>query len=108
MSVKTYAVIPTNGREFVFDCVDSVVDQVEEVILVVNGKASVRKILLPHPKVKIIVDSNIDMNISRWWNLGIDHVASRVSCGDLPEEPWNVLVVNDDVIASDGLVELLN
>lgn len=107
MTEQTWAVIPTNGRQFVHDCIDSLINQVDGIVLVVNGHLADHQLMTSNPKVEAIPDLYADMNISRWWNRGIDHVASKMG-EDLPEEPWNVLVVNDDVIACHNLVEKLS
>lgn len=106
MSVKTWAVIPTNGRPFVHDAIDSLIDQVDGIVLVLNGGTN--SVISDHPKIRAVKDDYEDLNISRWWNIGIDHVASLMRYQGTPEVAWNVLVVNDDVIAPVGLVELLS
>lgn len=109
MTEKTWAIIPTNGRQFVHDCIDSLLPQVDGIVLVTNGEIADHKVLQPDPKVHVIADVYANLNISRWWNVGLDWVAYHMAdWGESPTQPWNSLVVNDDVIACHNLVEKLS
>jgi len=96
--IPTIAVIPSNGRPCLEQCISSLVNQVDRIVVVQNGDG-----LIVHPDTITITDPGSDMNISRWWNLGIDYAESVVNT-----EKWNTLVVNDDVIACHNLVETLS
>lgn len=108
MNILTWAVVPSNGRPFLQECITSLMSQVDGIVIVENGTGDTT-VRTPFPeKIHRVRDIGSDMNISRWWNRGMDEVALKVSQGGLPEEPWNVLVVNDDVVAPPNLVETLS
>lgn len=88
--ITTYAVIPTRGRDTLWECVEAIRPQVDAVILVDTGSPDH---LAQYGYLEIVRDDG-PRNISRWWNLGLDH-AVKVA-GNAPA--WNVAVLNDDVI----------
>ena len=108
MIPPTFAVIPTKNRpELLADCVESLDGQVHTVIVVDNGSTP------PVPLIPglvsdlwIIRHDEYPPNISRLWNLGIDQAAKVAAVKGWPK--WNVLVVNDDVVAPPMLVEALS
>ena len=51
----------------------------------------------------VVHDTTMDVNISRWWNLGISEIRERL--WDRPE--WDVLVINDDTVMGPGSVDAL-
>ncbi len=90
--IPAYAVVPSDGRDCLLRCLDSLVDQVDSIFLVQTREFAIR----PHPKLICLPwDSSRELNIHEWWNMGIK--AAAMTAGDRPE--WNVLVVNDDIIA---------
>lgn len=97
--IPTIAVVPSNGRLFLKGCIESLRNQVDRIVVVQNGE----EIDFFDEKVLVVLDSGTDMNISRWWNIGIEFAESMVDA-----EQWNILVVNDDVIACHNLVETLS
>jgi hypothetical protein len=101
--VKTIAVIPSNGRSFLEQCVSSLRDQVDQIVIVANGPLSSLSAQTMQDVI-YVRDSQSDMNISRWWNIGIDCAESLAH----PDSEWNTLVVNDDIIACHNLVETLS
>src|SRR3990170_5121606 len=103
VNIPTIAVIPSNGRPYLEQCVSSLREQVERIIVVANGPLS-NLMSQTIEGVTYIQDPEPDLNISRWWNIGIDFAESMA----YPAEQWNTLVVNDDVIACHNLVETLS
>jgi hypothetical protein len=99
VTVKTWAVVPSNGRAYLQGCLQSLSDQVEGTVIVANGEATITS---SGPWISVVPDTGTDKNISRWWNIGLDEVA-RLAGGD----PWNVLIVNDDVVCPPHLVRTL-
>jgi GT2 family glycosyltransferase len=98
------AVIPARDRhDLLADCIASVVDQVDRVIVIDNesdppidpepwhGKVGVAHVALDPP------------NISVLWNLGLGLVAATS-----PTDEWDVAVLNSDVIVPPGWVEGLS
>lgn len=98
--IPTWVVAPSNGRGVLEGCISSLRNQVKGVVIVSNGT---KEFKVNDKKVTIISDTGFDMNISRWWNVGIEFV-ENVSCSD----QWNILVVNDDIVSPDNLVETLS
>lgn len=100
--VPTYAVIPTEGRPCLRDCVAAVTDQVDLVVLVANNGYTGMDLAFP---AGVVPDYDPVSNISRWWNLGLNAVESL--CADKQVDRWNVLVLNDDVIMAPDSVAVL-
>lgn len=90
-----FGVIPTNGRECVEKAVAALLPQVNGLIIIEAGGSVTRRIypegvaVLPDPLAP-------DLNISRWWNLGIDWAAQQAAA--MGATTWDVAVINDDVI----------
>jgi glycosyltransferase involved in cell wall biosynthesis len=108
MTVPTVVVVPTKNRpRYLADCVRSLDGQAHSIMIVDNGS---RPRLLPFPDMLsdlwIIPHDEYPPNISRLWNLGIDQAArvAEVRGWDV----WNVLVVNDDIVAPLELVDTLS
>jgi hypothetical protein len=98
------AVIPARDRhDLLADCINSVVDQVDRVIVIDNesdppidpepwrGKVGVVRVMLDPP------------NISMLWNLGLDLAAGASS-----SDEWDVAVLNSDVVVPPGWVDALS
>lgn len=80
------------------DCIASLRDQVNGIIVVANNGYTGED--LPE-SVAVAHDRDPDRNISRWWNLGLEHATP------LRVKSWNVLIVNDDVVMHPGSVAVL-
>jgi hypothetical protein len=103
-TIPTYAVIPTEGRPCLHDCVAALRDQVDGIIAVANGGYNGTDLRDAY----VIRDRNPVPNISRWWNIGLETVRRRMERdGELWQDRWNVLVINDDTIMSPGSVAVL-
>lgn len=98
--IPVCAVVPSYGRECLKGCLTSLFPQVDALVLVQTRWFPIEL----HPKLFTIpwYLLNLELNISEWWNAGID--AAAVMFGQ-PE--WNVLIVNDDVIAPPDLADAL-
>lgn len=101
MTVPTYAVVPTEGRPCLHDCLAAVRDQVDLAVLVVNNGYTG----MDAGAVGVLQDPGADRNISRWWNIGLDAVAVLARNKQL--DRWNVLVLNDDTVMHPGSVAAL-
>jgi hypothetical protein len=90
-------IIPTNGRECLRQAVEAIEDQVDEVILVATpGKTELFEFS------DIIVSHDGTVNISKWWNLGLNMVATYM-VRHWPSAPrYDVAIINDDVIVPPG------
>lgn len=95
----TWAVVPSEGRACLHDCLASIRDQVDGIVLVANGGYTPRPRDLPG--VIVVEDPSPDRNISRWWNLGLDRLVR------LGLMRWNALVLNDDTVLQPGAVQRL-
>jgi hypothetical protein len=115
-TIPRAAVIPTNGRECVNQCLDAILPQVDFVVLVENGE--------PVPArdrvYKFWVPPDTGINISAWWSYGLDEVRWRVNPVRMRSGPetggestltrflrverrrWDVAVLNDDAIVPEG------
>lgn len=98
--IPTWVVVPSNGRPFLEQCIESLRNQVDKIIIVQNGGED---FYIKDEKIIFVPDTGTDLNISRWWNIGIDFVENNIGT-----ESWNTLVVNDDIIACHNLVESLS
>ena len=100
----TYAVVPSAGRECLDGCLASLLDQVDTLFLIRTEEFGLPDI--DTPKLSFITDTTQPKNISRWWNLGITAAASYAKA--FRQSEWNVLIVNDDIIACPQLVSALD
>ena len=92
----SYALIPTNGRPCFKECLQAVKDQVDNIVLVEGG---------PNAQMLTDYESVIrepEMNISKWWNMGLRLIESQARAERLTQ--WDVVVLNDDAIIPIGWV----
>ena len=101
-TIPTYAVVPTEGRPCLHDCVAALWDQVDLTVLVCTNGYDGLNTATPVAQVH---DTEPVPNISRWWNRGLNAIAGLAQNKQL--DRWNVLVVNDDTIMAPGSVEVL-
>ncbi len=99
--IPTYAVIPTEGRPCMYDCVYAVRRQATDTVLVATNGYQYNG---TYP-VSVIEDADPVPNISRWWNLGL--IAAQAKAQVRGQDRWNVLVINDDTIMGPGSVAKL-
>lgn len=100
--VPTYVVVPSAGRDCLAGCMMSLLPQADRLFLVKNGPKY--DVPLYDPKVVALDRHHGPMNISWWWNAGID----RAKLAAWPAAEWNVLLVNDDIVAPPNLVQSLS
>ena len=103
MRYPRYAVIPTNMRDCLQQCVEAIDSQVDKVILIdtrdgyAGGVFNDRYFYLPHRGEK---------NISRWWNHGLDyaekHHTHALNNDLVTSAKFDVAVLNDDAIVPEG------
>lgn len=101
------AVIPTRNRhDLVADCINSVVDQVDSVIVLDNLSDPPIDPGPWHGKVGVAALPIDPPNISTLWNVGIslaDSQAHRIEA-----DRWDIAVLNSDVVVPRGWVETLS
>jgi hypothetical protein len=93
------AVIPSNGRACLADCVHAIADQVDRVIIINTGEAR----WVHGPTIYHHADVLGQVNISSWWNQGLD-IAAKMAEVD-GETEWDVAVLNDDAIVPPGWMQ---
>lgn len=99
--VPTFAVVPSFGRPCFEQAMKSVIPQVTHTYVIATESFD----FTPGDYVDVIADFNRPKNISRWWNRGIDAAAHHADL--IGASAWNVLVMNDDVIAPAGTARVL-
>lgn len=91
-----FAVIPSNGRECLMDCIEAIEPQVDWVVIVDTGEGG--HDWSKRPKVwRFFCDTR--NNISHWWNHGLDACAN-IAAGE--SSCWDVAVLNDDATVPAG------
>lgn len=101
------AVIPTRNRhDMLADCINSVVDQVDSVIVIDNQS---RPPIDPEPwhgKVGVVSVPIDPPNISTLWNVGLALADAQAHQHDV--ERWDIAVLNSDVVIPPGWIETLS
>lgn len=102
MRYPRYAVIPSNGRECLTDCIDAVIKQVDKVIVVATDR-QVRGMTSWFDQLFILNDEG-PPNISRWWNHGLDYADAHAHQNGPAgvTQKHDVAVLNDDAIVPEG------
>jgi hypothetical protein len=98
-----FAVIPTNGRDCLEQCLEAIAPQVDFIYLIRTSPD-----VFPDFVHKHLADRKIGwayaycdaVNISCWWNQGLETVAMLAEIEK--KETWDVAVINDDVIVPPG------
>lgn len=102
-SIHRAAIIPTRDRhDLLADCINSVVDQVDRVIVVDNQSEPPIDPDPWHGKVGVLYVALDPPNISRLWNIGLE-CAAQAHAGEL-----DAIVLNSDVVVPPGWVEALS
>lgn len=101
------AVVPTRDRhDLLTECVGSVVDQVDRVIIIDNLSSPPVDVEQWHGKVAVVRIPLDPPNISMFWNVGLalaDNSAHAVGAA-----AWDIAVLNSDVVVPPGWVERLS
>jgi hypothetical protein len=101
-----FAVIPTNGRDCLEQCLDAIVPQVDFVYLIRTSPDVFPDFVHKHlagRKIGWAYTYCDAVNISCWWNQGLETVAMLAEIEK--KETWDVAVINDDVIVPSGWFE---
>lgn len=95
-NTPAFAIIPTNGRDCFRQCLEAVYRQVDRVYVIEGGPDA----KLIDPDLEYGSDFTIirepELNISRWWNLGLQMIADRAHQYRMSK--WSVVILNDDAI----------
>ena len=105
MRYPRYAVIPSNGRDCLKQCIEAITPQVDRVFVIMTGSLeafSSAGTWSPLEVVWIWVRAP-EPNISAWWNQGLEavHHDATVRVAN-PWTKWDVAVLNDDAIVPEG------
>lgn len=105
-----FAVIPSNNRPCLRDCIAAITPQVDHVIVVWNGPAAGSDgFSVGHLPDYTALNDGGDVSISRWWNMGLTHARMVVGSSgwgagrsNEPRPKWDVAILNDDAIVPPG------
>jgi hypothetical protein len=101
------AVIPTRDRhDLLADCINSVVDQVDYVIIIDNLSEPPIDPEPWHGKVRTVWAPMDPPNISALWNVGL--ADAELSAYRVGAPQWDVAVLNSDVVVPANWVETLS
>jgi hypothetical protein len=103
--IPRYAVIPSNGRECLKQCVDAVLPQVDHLVIVIGSKEhdQAKFNFLPEATVFFWDGTSTNMNISEWWNNGLETATGMARFRAAPSHgKFDVAIINDDVIIPEG------
>lgn len=99
------AVIPARDRhDMLADCIRSVIDQVDRVIVVDNLSSPPIDVEPWHGKVRCVWAPLDPPNISTLWNIGI--TLADAARGDVAQ--WDIAVLNSDVTVPAGWIDSLS
>lgn len=87
-----FGVIPTNGRDCVDHAVSTLLHQVNYLLVIEAGTYVTHR---EYPEGVHTLSDEGSVNISRWWNLGLDWCQAVATA--LEEDTWDVAIINDDV-----------
>ena len=105
--IPRFAIIPSNGRECLLGAVDSIKDQVDKVLVVWTSRQGHSEVLpqwkqRPPQGVMVLYElsSLREINISRWFNVGLNWGKGEASRQAYSK--WDVAILNDDAIVPEG------
>lgn len=88
----------------VLECISVMGMPKHRILIVANGEHPLTE---HETKTRVLYDRNRDINISRWWNLGLDRIEALESDEDDFVAPHHVLVLNADArIGPNGIAKL--
>lgn len=101
------AVIPTRDRhDLLTECIGSVIDQVERVIVIDNLSSPPIDVDQWHGKAGVVRIPVDPPNISVFWNVGLALADNSAHAAGATE--WDTVVLNSDVVVPPGWVETLS
>ncbi|MEH0574315.1 glycosyltransferase [Streptomyces sp. B21-108] len=101
------AVIPTRNRhDLLADCINSVVDQVDRVIVIDNLSDPPICPEAWHGRVSVVTAPLDPPNISTLWNVGVALADAQAHQHGADE--WDIAVLNSDVTVPPGWIETLS
>jgi GT2 family glycosyltransferase len=110
-AIHRAAVIPTRNRhDLLADCINSVIDQVDRVIVIDNLSDPPIDPEPWHGKVGVAAVPIDPPNISQLWNIGLSLAANAAEAARNPDDftEFDVAVLNSDVIVPPGWVHALS
>lgn len=109
MRYPRYAVIPSNGRECLWQCIEAISPQVDRIYVVLTGATDAFLETAERFPQSVVptLDSGNEPNISRWWNQGLD-LADEHSSLYTTSAKYDVAVLNDDAIVPEGWFDVVS
>lgn len=97
-----YAIIPTRNRPTELAAIVGELHRQGATVVVVDNASDppVDSYLTPDTQLVVLHDSEQPPNLSRLWNVGLDHVAKLAT--DTGLQQWDVAVLNDDAVIPAG------
>jgi GT2 family glycosyltransferase len=102
MRPARYAIIPSNGRECLRQCVDAILPQVDHVTIVRTDRTTLGWEQYITDKSGVLTVLPEDINISRWWNGGLDFLELKHTLDEDTGDKYDVAILNDDTIVPEG------
>jgi glycosyltransferase involved in cell wall biosynthesis len=103
-SAGRYAIIPTHNRPAELAACIAGLDGVDTIMVIDNAsEPPVETYALAgaaHTQIVIVYDDEQPPNLSRLWNVGLDHVANLAAAAGQHE--WDVAILNDDAVVPPG------
>lgn len=99
MIMTKFAVIPSNGRIVLDDCIAAIQPQVDRVFVIDTGDC--HDITREYDEVWRF-QCDVPNNISHWWNEGINLANHLATTHDYPSPQWSIAILNDDAIVPPG------
>jgi hypothetical protein len=109
--IRTYAVIATANRpEVCLQAIESLRPQVDDIYVIDNGNGKRIEVKDLADCFVVFLDWKKPLNLSKFWNIGLNLVASIAISNRLinfreMDTQWNVAIINDDAIVPLGWVE---
>jgi len=104
--IPRFVIIPSNNRPCVKDCVAAIASQVDCVITVWTGGAAGSDSFTTGVQPQLVsLNDPGDINISRWWNMGLNYVETWNEVANAfgsSANKWDVAILNDDAIVPEG------
>lgn len=102
-----FAVIPSNGRPCLADCIAAIQPQVDRVIIIdTNPDTQKPGIPFRSEEVERWYAEEDAVNISAWWNQGLERALYLAEQNTATPE-WHVALLNDDAIVPQGWFDIV-
>lgn len=103
-----FAIIPSNGRACLDESVQAILPQVDKVIIINTSDQGFHRYPMRSDNIDQLYASDWGegINISRWWNQGLQHAENWCKHVQIKAKlltvTWDVAIINDDCIVPEG------